>query len=326
MGSAALGFRQVAEQTGSKFISTILYCEIRGKLAGAKTCPNVLEQRLIWGGVSYGNPVLNARQSAQWLTETDFKCCPSLRQATMPQLLDDFECRFGMALDPDAWPDTLVRLAIPFAKQRVLIVAPSRSFITQEAQIEARRRGVRLDFVPLSYLSAPLVRQIQTQWLVRPVDKDATDWPDDAIRFLGRPTCTSTCCRNQFASRQHAMPRPEDVAMANTNLVQIGIPEDLAFAYLAGAPKRWITTRTYSGQLAPTLAGRSRLLGASRDCRGRDRRFRSGMREGRRHRGPRCLPDGPSAEGSRGGTQVDPVLRVAMSRFVARTIASLWNC
>jgi hypothetical protein len=105
----------------------------------------------------------------------------------MGALLNDFKHRFGVTLDPNNWPDALVRLAIPFAKFRVLIIAPNSSVITHQAQLEARKCGIRLDFVPLSHLAAPLVRDIQTQWAARPFDKDATEWPDDVIQLLGQP-------------------------------------------------------------------------------------------------------------------------------------------
>ena len=105
----------------------------------------------------------------------------------MKHLLKHFDREFGVSLNQDDWPDTLVRLAIPFAKERVLIIAPSLNVITHQAQLEARKCGIRLDFVPLSYLSAPLVHQIQAQWHVRSLDKYATEWPDDVVRLLGRP-------------------------------------------------------------------------------------------------------------------------------------------
>jgi hypothetical protein len=186
LGSAALHFREVTERFGDRFISTILYGEARGKPPEARDSPNVLGYRLIWGAVSFGNPVLNARQGAQWLSGTDFNCCPILRSSTMSELFEHYRREFGIDLDACDWPDILVRLAIPFAtERRVLVVGPDRRIITQQAQVEARRRGVHLDFVSLSYLSAQLVREIQTQWEASPVDRDATEWPSDVIRYLG---------------------------------------------------------------------------------------------------------------------------------------------
>jgi hypothetical protein len=187
VGSTAARFRQITEQFGNKFISTVLYREQRPKPREASECLCITGYQIIWGGVSYGNPVMNAQQGAQWLTETNFKCCPVLESMTMDELLEHFGRKFGVSLDPNDWPDTLVRLAIPFAKERVLIIAPSRNVISHQAQLEARKRRIRLDFVPLSYLSAPLVREIQSQWHVRPLDRDGMEWSDDVIRLLGRP-------------------------------------------------------------------------------------------------------------------------------------------
>jgi len=187
VGDSNIRFQQVSNRFGEQFISSVIYRENRGKTSEARDCPNVIDMDIIWGSVSYGNPVLNAKQGARWLTETDFKCCPVLRINEMEFLIEYFEKEFGISLNPDDWPDTLIRLAIPFAKKSVLIVAPERNVISHQAQIEARERGIHLDFVPISYLSATLVREIQTQWSVRASDANGTEWPDDVIRFLGRP-------------------------------------------------------------------------------------------------------------------------------------------
>jgi hypothetical protein len=106
----------------------------------------------------------------------------------MRELVELYDRKYNMKLDPSNWAETLVRMAIPFARKRVLIIAPSHKTITQRAQQEARDWGIRLDLVPLSYLSATLVREIRTHWEVSPpVDEAEMQWPKDVVDLLGPP-------------------------------------------------------------------------------------------------------------------------------------------
>lgn len=185
VGASEISYAKFCEKHGSGFVGSILYSEDRPLPPEAKQCPNVFGHKLIWGALAFGNPVLNNRQAVQWLTDTDFQCCPATQNGSMSELVELYASEHNMKLDLSNWVETLVRMAIPFARRRVLIIGPSRKMITQRVQQEAREWGIRLDFVPLSHLSATVVREIQTQWQVNSIDKEGTRWPDDVIEFLG---------------------------------------------------------------------------------------------------------------------------------------------
>jgi hypothetical protein len=140
---------------------------------------------LLWGSVAFGNPCLNIWQCARWLEDEGFNCCPALHYASVDSLHRKYERSHGVELDWDEWAETLIRIAIPYARRRVLVMAADRSAITGRVRMEARKRQISIDVVPLTFIAAETVTAIRNQLSVYPLDADASQWPQGAIDLLG---------------------------------------------------------------------------------------------------------------------------------------------
>lgn len=156
-------------------------------------------ERLDLDGIVFYQPGhFTPGQTARWAEETgyrrhpvhDFVPGPGLPAGLAASVLD----RHGF--DPSAghWATALVRLAVPYAASAVTVVAPDGFRLPPAALSDAARRGglpVRL--VPMSYFPVATVRTISTYLVVpvlgyRPSD-DTPEYPPHLQQLLGeRPT------------------------------------------------------------------------------------------------------------------------------------------
>lgn len=177
-------YDSVVQREGKNFIAGVYYFEerdIESRLAG---CNYFSGMHLLWGAMAFGNPCLNSIQSARWIEEGNFRCCPVLRWASMDDLIRLYKDKHGIELDKSNWPETLIRIAIQYARNRVVVIAPDFSVLSQLAKAEARARKISLDFHPLSYFSTERIAGIRKLYHVYPKDQDATQWPDEVVRLL----------------------------------------------------------------------------------------------------------------------------------------------
>lgn len=186
-------FGRVTRRYGHQFVAAIYFSEQRAPEARLAHCRGIAGVKLLWGAVAFGNPCLNAHQSARWVEEGlevmvdhDFRRCPVIPGhydfASFPAA---FQARHGIQLDTDNWTDTLIRIAIQYARHRTVVIAPSYGVFSPHARMEARARGVSLDFHPLSHFSAERISAIRKQYFVHPLDDQATQWPADVVALLG---------------------------------------------------------------------------------------------------------------------------------------------
>lgn len=178
-------FQEIVERQGNAFVSCVHFCEARGLSGDLARCRAIDKVNLLWGSVAFGNPCINIFQCARWLEDESFNCCPALRYGSMDALVEQYKRDYGVSLDLYDWTETLVRIAIQKARRRVLVIAPDRSAITRQARIEARRRRVGIDVVPLSYVSAERLAAVRNQYCVYPLDEGATQWSREVTDLLG---------------------------------------------------------------------------------------------------------------------------------------------
>ena len=187
-------FNEVRERYGTVFVAGVYLSEKREPESRLSGCNYITGVNLLWGGVAFGNPCLNSIQSARWIEEGlnehpgdgDFRRCPVLRYGGISYLVDAYKERHGIQLDLENWSETLIRIAIQYARRRVVVIAPDYSAISPRAQMEARSRRISLDLQPLSYFAATRIAAIRRQYLVYPKNSDATEWPEEVIRLLGQ--------------------------------------------------------------------------------------------------------------------------------------------
>lgn len=185
-------YNQVTRQYGDRFVAAIYFSERRATDPRLARCPHISSVKLHWGAVVFGNPCLNAHQSARWveegldaMAEHGFRRCPVLAYSDISSFQQAFHSRYAIQLDLDNWTDALIRIAIQYAQRRTVVIAPSYNVFSPHAKMEARARGVSLDFHPLSHFSAERISAVRKQYSVHPIDDEATQWPEEVIELLG---------------------------------------------------------------------------------------------------------------------------------------------
>jgi hypothetical protein len=89
-----------------------------------------------------------------------------------------FHREHGLALDPSQWPASLVRMALPYAKRRVVVIMPPRLVLPPQVLREAGARRISLDLQSLSQFTPERIERIRHQYLVRPTDVDRMEYPE----------------------------------------------------------------------------------------------------------------------------------------------------
>jgi hypothetical protein len=179
-----LRYKQIVNQFGSYFISSI------SKTYQVKTPeylkPYVNSISLIKGVTAFGNPCMNAHQGAEWVEDNDFQCCPVLPYSGYDYLIEDYRNRYQMDMSKDDWQTALIRFAIPYAKERVVIVAPEGYKLTAKLHTEAKRRRISLSVMPLSYFPAERIAEMRKRVIVSALDSDGFHFSHEIETALGQ--------------------------------------------------------------------------------------------------------------------------------------------
>ena len=176
-------FDQVVHQRGDAFIASVHFCAEREPCPELR--PHVCEMRYLFGAVLFGQPALNPVQSALWLEESRYSACPILHRNYVPALFEYYQQKHRLKLDDDNWPASLIRIALPYAKQSVTVIAPNSFRIPPRIIREATARRINLNFTPLSEFPSEQVQSIRNQYLVRPLDVDTLEYSKEIQAAFG---------------------------------------------------------------------------------------------------------------------------------------------
>ncbi|MEI6890216.1 MAG: hypothetical protein WCL03_13165, partial [Bacteroidota bacterium] len=178
-------FEALKKSKGSTFIASISFChhlEIPEDLS-----PHVDGMRMLEGITLYGNPCINARQGAQWVEDNDYNCCPVLSGGnSINDLVREYAMTHGMEISLQTWQNALIQFAIPYAKERVVIIAPGKLKIPASLFSEAKRRNIDLSIVPLNYFSPARIMEMRKRLFVRSNDPGGLTFPDEVEQKLGQ--------------------------------------------------------------------------------------------------------------------------------------------
>jgi hypothetical protein len=149
--------------------------------------PHVDGMSILEGITIFGNPCMNARQSAQWVEDNDFTCCPVSGSVTFTGLSRDYKSRYHMDIDPDDWQTALIQFAIPIAKERVVVVvAPSNFQLSRKLISEAKRMKKDLALVPLTSFPTAKISEVRKRHSARSSDPDGCKFPRETEIALGQ--------------------------------------------------------------------------------------------------------------------------------------------
>jgi len=174
---------KVIHQQGSSFIASVHFCTDRKPRPELQ--PHVSELRYLYGVVLFGQPALNSLQSAIWLEESHYSACPILPQNCIHTLFEYYEQKHHLTLDHNNWPVSLIRIALPYAKQAITIIAPANFTIPAPVMREAGIRRISLNRSPLSDFSTEQIQTIRHQHLVRPIDVDTLEYSPELQAAFG---------------------------------------------------------------------------------------------------------------------------------------------
>jgi hypothetical protein len=177
-------FEKIRSEQGSVFVSSVLMEE---KIAPPSHLrPLVFEMSKTIGTVMFGNPCINAKQSAIWLESSGYKCCPVLSDYGMPSLLEYYSEHYNLLFDLSDWKQSLIRMAIPFAKKMITIVAPDSFQISDHVKTEASGKRVLLNSVSISNFSDSQLEEAQKRFSIYALDSSGVNFPPETESILGQ--------------------------------------------------------------------------------------------------------------------------------------------
>jgi len=177
-------FDRIRNEKGDIFVSSILLEE---KIPPPTHLELLIsEMSRTHGTVMFGNPCINSKQSAIWLESADFKCCPILSTYGMHSILAYYSHHFNLKIDLSDWKQSLIRMAIPFAREKVTIIASDSFCISEEVKKEAYRNRVQLNLV--SYLNFPenKLNEARHRFSIQTLDRAGIIFPPETEVLLGQ--------------------------------------------------------------------------------------------------------------------------------------------
>lgn len=177
-------FNRIKREKGSVFVSSILLEEKVSPPAHLKAL--IYDMTKTIGTVMFGNPCINARQSAIWLETAEYKCCPILTDHGMASLINYYSDHFDLEFNIDDWRESLIRMAIPFAKKIITILAPDSYIIPERVKSEASSKRIILNSVSISNFSESQLEEAQIRFSICTLDRLGLEFPPEAEILLGQ--------------------------------------------------------------------------------------------------------------------------------------------
>jgi hypothetical protein len=176
-------FDEITGELGSNFLGTVTI-GVKGSIPSHMR-PFVRGSHHILGVVHFGNPCLDMIQSARWLEKTNYRRSPVFRGNGFRSLLKTYQERFGLDVNLAEPEDALIRFAIPYARERVVVVAPDGFSVDPQVAREAKARRVDIKILPLTMFSSQMIGRIQTQRVVDCYDEAGLYYPEELETVFG---------------------------------------------------------------------------------------------------------------------------------------------
>ncbi len=87
-----------------------------------------------------GVPALMRFRVRQWLEDNNFKACPVLTSTSIETMIDFYRDQYSMTISESDWKTALIRFAIPYAKERVVVVAPRNFIVPNELHSGSKKQ------------------------------------------------------------------------------------------------------------------------------------------------------------------------------------------
>jgi hypothetical protein len=177
-------FDRIRIEKGDVFVSSIL---VEEKIAPPKRIKLLVsEMSRTYGTVMFGNPCINSKQSAIWLESTSYKCCPILPDYGMHSILAYYSDHYNLEINLSDWKESLIRMAIPFAKKMVTIMASDSFCIPEHVKTEASNKRIHLNLVSYSNFSESQLDEARHRYSIRTLDRAGLIFPPETEVILGQ--------------------------------------------------------------------------------------------------------------------------------------------
>lgn len=157
-------FDEAVQKLGSIFVGSVSFSKPIKVSKPLK--PIIQSARELMGIVTFGNPCAHIKQSVMWLNAIGYNSCPIIQSMDFDTLSEFFHQHHNLTLNRLEWPSTLVRLAIPYARHRVVIVAHHQFVVDPICRKEAQARRIQLNLVPLSVWPRDRIDHLRRQYTV----------------------------------------------------------------------------------------------------------------------------------------------------------------
>jgi hypothetical protein len=175
---------KIKREKGSVFVSSVILEEKIAPPAHLK--PLIWEMSKTIGTAMFGNPCINAKQSAIWLESAGYKCCPIISESGMPSLIRYYADCYNLEFNFEDWKETLIRMAIPFAKKIVTILAPDSFKLSELVKTEASERRVSLNLVSTANFAESQLEEARHRFSIYTLDRSGIDFPPETETILGQ--------------------------------------------------------------------------------------------------------------------------------------------
>lgn len=195
--------RRIRDERGSVLIEQVGFCthewgwSHRGAVRGGHS-------KVDWSGILIYTPThFTLRPTARYVEDRDYRSNPIVSYANPTSdeaqrlrdgdpLIELFRRQYGMRLDLDDWPTTLIRMAVPFARASVTVVAPDLFAVARPIREEAVRRGVAVRVLQHSTFSPDALAAISGWYGSRPIAGTAgREFSKAEERRFGEPAATN---------------------------------------------------------------------------------------------------------------------------------------
>ncbi|MFZ4455984.1 MAG: hypothetical protein ACOYOT_07160 [Bacteroidales bacterium] len=177
-------FEKITKEQGDVHIASILIGEQVEAPEQYKKLFTTMSRT--YGTVMFGNPCINVRQSVIWLESSRYKCCPIVFSRNLQSILEYYEYNFNIEIDLENWEEALIRMAIPFAKKEVTIIAGDEFRFTERVRVEAERKRVSLNVVSYSNFSTKQLEEARNRFIIKTLDKAGLQFPPETEIILGQ--------------------------------------------------------------------------------------------------------------------------------------------
>jgi hypothetical protein len=118
--------------------------------------------------------------------DNDYTCCPVTSGNSVNNLIREYKRFHQLEIDAGDWQTALIQFAIPYARERVVVVAPGKFRISRKLHALAKRRKVSLDLLPLTTFPAVRIAEMRKRISVPSMDQDGCIFPKETEIVLGQ--------------------------------------------------------------------------------------------------------------------------------------------